>query len=213
MESSLRLRQIDGHARHAQPLGVGFWRRDAERFVRGLGGDGIGAADSRQRAAVDDQRGRLRLVVRPGAHPVQRGDGCEDVVKTEALQIWMSCVADAEDRNGHSKGRQHDEKPRREWIDRILQREARCVMNEKHPPRHCTGTERRRGREAGNRGCERGATERNPANQFAPPAQQQRGDHDCGADDDDGADAQRRVDHRSSFVTRISSGPADMQRM
>ncbi len=87
-------------------------------------------------------------------------------------------------------------------------------MNEEHPPRHCTGTERRRRREAGNRRCERGATERNPANQFAPPAQQQRDDNDCSADDDDGAYAQRRVDHQSSlFTRRISSGPADMQRM
>ena len=131
------------------------------------------------------------------------------------LEGRVSRIADAEDRDRHGQRRQDDEKPGGEWIDRIVQREARCVMNEEHPPRRSAGTERGGGREARDRRGEGGTAERNSANKFAAPAQQQSDDDHCDADGDDGANTQRRAqrDHRSPLAPASDTGTPDMQRM
>ncbi len=75
-------REVDRHARHPQAFGVDFGGGQAEGFVRGLGGDADGAADRGERSAIDDERRRLRVVVRPRAHPVQRRHGREHVASS-----------------------------------------------------------------------------------------------------------------------------------
>ena len=128
----------------------------------------------------------------------------------------MSRVTDAEDRNRQRQRREHDEKPRRERVDRVVERKARGVMDEEHTSHRPTGAERRGRSEARDRRRQRGAAKRQPANPLAPSSQQQRRDHDRDANRHDCVNAQRRIqpDHHQVPATPALRHPAaDMRRM
>jgi hypothetical protein len=96
-----------------------------------------------------------------------------------AAGVRAADVVDAEAGDRHRQHGQHQQKPRRQPVNRVRQRESGRPMHEPRAVRGRAGRQDLRGDNAGDDRCGRGAEERDPARHAAPPPRQQREDDDA----------------------------------